>query len=97
MDALLFTLWMGTDVSNMVQTQARGTVYEVRYGAGCEHGYRVASRMGCVMLLQHVMDITVMCKDFLLFPRRSSVWVILLSTVIEVTVNIVMGVVQRFV
>lgn len=58
---------------------------------------RVASRMGYAILLQHVMDTTARCKDFLLFPWRSSVWVIRLSTDIEVTVNVVMGVVQRFV
>lgn len=53
--------------------------------------------MGYVISLLYVMDTTARCKDFLLFPRRSSEWVIPLSLVIGSTVNIVMGVAQRFV
>lgn len=53
--------------------------------------------MGYVTSLQYVMDTTTRCKDFLLFPRRSSAWVIVLSLVIGATVNIVMGVARRFV
>lgn len=50
-----------------------------------------------VFLLLCLIDTTAGCKDFPLFLRRSSVWVVLLPLIIGVTVNIVMRVTQRIV
>ncbi len=44
--------------------RARDTVCELCYGSGCKSGYRAASRMGYVISLQCLMDITAGCKDF---------------------------------
>lgn len=81
------------------QTWAEDTACELCYGTGCKNGYRAASGMGYVISLQRVMDTTARCtfSFFPLFPWRSSLWGILLSLVIEVTVNVVMGVAQGFV
>lgn len=80
------------------QTRAGDTVCEPCYGTGCKkNGHRGASRMGYVISLQHVMDTAARCKDFLLFPSRSSALSVQLSLVTVAIVKTVMGVAQGFV